>query len=194
MPRPSRFNDDDVLDAARWCVHEYGPAATIGEVAERLGGPVGSIYHRFASREELVARLWLRSIRRFQAPLFTLAERTDPHEALVEMALHVPRYCRAHPDEARALTLHRHQRLLENCPPGLEADVRELNVGLDALTRSMTTRRFGNVRRRSVELVVLATRVSPYGLVRPHLGSAVPPVVDEAVAAATDAILRLGDG
>jgi hypothetical protein len=54
-------------------------------------------------------------------------------------------------------------------------------------------RRFGNTRRRSIDLVLTATRVSPYGLVRPHLGTSVPQLVDEAVATTADAILRLGD-
>lgn len=123
-----------------------GRAAGISAIAAHLGGGVGSIYHRFGSREEILARLWLRSVERFQAGLFAVAARADgdPHDTLVRLAGHVPAYCRAHRDEA-------------------------------------------------VALVELATRISPYGLVRPYLGRAVPRRVDEAVAVAADAILRLGD-
>ncbi len=195
MPRPARFTDDDVLDAALEAVRHVGPGASVQDIAARLGGPVGSIYHRFNSREELIARLWLRSVRRFQAGVFELEQhQADAHARLVLMALHVPRYCRANPDEATALTLHRRSRLLQACPPGLEQEVTDVNNALDTMTRRLTRRRYGSTRRALLDLVVQATRIAPYGLVRPHLGGPVPPPVDDAVAAAADAILRLGDG
>lgn len=193
MPRPPRFTDDDVLDAALACVASSGPAATIADVAGRLGGPVGSIYHRFASREVLLARLWLRSVRRFQAGLLPLAEQPDPHRALLDLALHVPRYCREHPDEARALTLHRQDRLLADGPAEVHDEVASLNDDLAALTRRMVRQRYGRSTRNLVDLVVAATRTAPYGLVRPYLGRPVPDLVDDVTEVAADAILRLGD-
>lgn len=197
MPRTARFSDDDVLDAARACVAEVGHAATVADVADRLGGPVGSIYHRFDSRDELLIRLWLRSVARFQAGLFAIADESaeagDPHRTLVELALHVPRYCRDHPDEARALTLYRQSRLLADCPESQRQEVATVNDRLAALTTEWTARRFGSASRQSVDLVITACRTCPYGLVRPYLGEAVPTTVDAAVEAAADAILGLGD-
>ena len=193
VPRPARFSDDDVLDAALACVARGGGEVTIQQVSAELGGPIGSIYHRFASREVLLARLWLRSVRRFQAGVLPLAEHGDPHQALLEIALHVPRYCRDHPDEARSLTLHRQDRLLADCPPGLEDDVAELNTELLRVSKTLTRRRYGNAQRPALTLVAMATRAGPYGFVRPYLGQAVPAVVDDVVAASSDAILRLGD-
>src|SRR6185312_6438634 len=68
MPRPLLHDPDEVLDAARDLIVEGGPrAAGIRAIAERSGAPSGSLYHRFGSRDELVARAWLRAVRRFQA-------------------------------------------------------------------------------------------------------------------------------
>ncbi|MGB3685792.1 MAG: TetR/AcrR family transcriptional regulator [Ornithinimicrobium sp.] len=193
MPRPARFTDDDILDAALTCVAEAGPSITIASIAAHLDGPVGSIYHRFPSRDVLVIRLWMRSVERFQAGLFELADMPSAHDALVAMALHIPRYCRAHHDEAASLTLYRQERLLVDCPDEVRAEVTSLNDDLLALMNTMTTRRYGQSGPRVRELIVMATRIAPYGLVRPYLGASIPCSVDEAVATSTDAILRLGD-
>lgn len=193
MARPARFTDDDILDSALECVWSEGPHITIANIATQLGGPVGSIYHRFSSRETVLVRLWMRSIRRFQAGLFELAETVDAHEALVSMALHVPRYCREHPDEAASLTLYRHGRLIGDCPDDVRSEVAVLNDNLVDLLSSTTARRYPGAGRSAQEWVLMAVLVSPYGLVRPYLGSAIPLAVDDAVAASADAILRLGD-
>lgn len=162
------------------------------DVAAQLGGPVGSIYHRFRSREEILVRLWLRSVRRFQAGVFELDTGDDPHVVLLDMAEYVPQYCRTHLAEARALTLYRHDTLLADCPPGLETEVATLNDELVARTRDLTRRRFGTADRAHLELIGVATRTLPYGLVRPYLGSPVPKLIDRATRASADAVLSLG--
>lgn len=195
MPRPSRFDEDDVLDAALRAICRRGSDATIGQVAGELGGPVGSIYHRFGSREEIVARLWVRSIRRFHAALLPVLEGDDSHAALVAGARFVCSYCDEHPDEAIGLHLSGQERLLRapDLPPELRDDIRTINDGLEERTRALTTRRYGRASARAVGRVHLATRVLPYGLVRPWLGRPVPADVVEAAGAGADAILRLGD-
>lgn len=193
MPRPARFTDDDILDAALACVVTAGPRVSVADIAAQLHGPVGSIYHRFSSRDALMVRLWLRSVHRFQAGLLELAGTPDPHQALLAMARHIPQYCRAHQDEATSLTLYRQDRLLAECPDELNGAVTTMNDTLTALTRDMTRRRYGRLTTNNQQLVVMATRVAPYGLVRPHLGGPIPPLVDDATTAAADAILGLGD-
>ena len=67
MPRPAKFTEDQILDSALRLVAEGGPgAATIAGIAGLLGAPVGSIYHRFRSRDLLLARFWIRTIKDFQ--------------------------------------------------------------------------------------------------------------------------------
>lgn len=193
MPRPAQFTHDDILDAALACVANQGPKVGVADIAAQLKGPVGSIYHRFASRDVLMVRLWLRSVRRFQSDLFELAEVSDAHEALIAMALHIPRYCRARQDEATSLTLFRQDRLLADCPDAVREEVAGMNQAVFSLMLDMTRRRFGDATQRNQHWVDLAIRVAPYGLVRPYLGRSIPTQVDAAVAASTDAILRLGD-
>lgn len=198
MPRPAAFTTDEILDAALACVARDRHAATIADMARALGGPVGSIYHRFPSRDVILARLWLRSVARFQAGLFDIAARGDtdgepPVDTLVRMAVHVPRYCRRHPDEAVALTLYRQDRLLRHCHDSVRPDVADVNSRVDDLGRTMTRRCFGAATRRRSTLVAWATRLGPYGLVRPYVGSDVPALLDDAVAASTRAILALGE-
>lgn len=193
VPRPARYTDDDILDAALACVAKDGPRVSVADIADQLHGPVGSIYHRFSSRDVLMVRLWLRSVGRFQAGLFELADTTDPHEAMLAMALHIPQYCRVNPDEATSLTLYRQDRLLAECPDEVGATVATMNDAVTALTADMTRRRYGRLTKNNQQWVNMATRVAPYGLVRPFLGGPIPRQVDDATAAAADAILRLGD-
>ncbi|WP_243749682.1 TetR/AcrR family transcriptional regulator [Nocardia ignorata] len=66
MARPRLFTDDQVLDAARDLLADPAVARpSIAAIGKAASVHSGSIYVRFASRDELLARLWLRSIRRF---------------------------------------------------------------------------------------------------------------------------------
>ena len=71
MARPVRFSSDDILDGTARTLALRGKNLTMSDIAQEIGGPTGSIYHRFASREELLATLWIRSIKRFHVGLIT---------------------------------------------------------------------------------------------------------------------------
>ncbi len=195
MARPARFSDDDVLDAALRAVAAHGPDATIAQVATELQGPVGSIYHRFGSREDLLARLWVRSVRRFHEALIPRLEAADSHDALVAGARFVVTYCDDQRAEAVALRLFDRDRLLAvaGLPEELRTRIRTVNDGVDDVVRGLTRRRYGRATASTLGRVHLATRVLPYGLVRPWLGQAVPAAVADAAEAGADAVLRLGD-
>lgn len=68
-----------------------------------------------------------------------------------------------------------------------------MNDAILQLMVDMTRRRFDRATDGDQYWVDLAIRIAPYGLVRPYLGRAIPARVDEAVVAAADSILRLGD-
>jgi AcrR family transcriptional regulator len=193
MARPAKFTHDDVLDGALAAVAVHGPNATLGDVCAQIGAPVGSIYHRFPTREHLFVQLWLRAIRRFHVGLLEAAAVEDPREALTASAVHIPRYCRDHPDEALALTLYRHQVLVTTAPADLAAEVRTVNDQVIAAMQQLCHRRYGRTTDHLLALVATAVQQCPYGLVRPHVGAPVPAWLDEAVAAASTAILALGD-
>ncbi|UQX00740.1 TetR family transcriptional regulator [Streptomyces sp. RerS4] len=105
MARPPRFDSDRLLDAAVLLAAGAGPAAvTMSAVAQAVGAPSGSVYHRFAGRPVLLAELWLRTVETFQAGyLAALAADPDPRRAAVAAARHVVAWSRAHPNEAKLL-------------------------------------------------------------------------------------------
>jgi AcrR family transcriptional regulator len=193
MARPAKFTDDQVLDAATAAVATFGPSVTIAQIASAMDAPVGSIYHRFESRDHLLVRLWLRSIGRFHAGLLAAAREGDADQALLHSALHIPRFCREQPATSLTMTLFRQQRLVRNPPSGLETQVATVNAAVDAALADLVRRRWGRSSERRHRLTVTAVRQSPYGLVRPYVGGEVPSWLDEVVEASTMAILRLGD-
>jgi AcrR family transcriptional regulator len=193
MARPSKFSHDQLLDAARAAIARHGTNTTIGQVSEEIGAPVGSIYHRFASREELFVSLWLRAIHRFHVGLLAAAEIDDARQALAASAVHIPRYCREHPDEALAMTLYRQKVLVTTAPASLLADVRTVNDDVIAAMTALCARRYGTATDHRLILVAMAVQQCPYGLVRPHVGADVPLWLDDVVLASSLAILALGD-
>jgi len=112
VPRPAKFTEDQILDAALRLVAEGGPgAATISGIAGLLGAPVGSIYHRFRSRDLLLARLWMRTIKNFQGGFLEALGAADVDEAALGAALYNVRWAREHLDEARVLLLYRREEM-----------------------------------------------------------------------------------
>ena len=88
MGRPSKFNEETLLDAALVVVDRDGKAATTAGIAAAVGARVGSLYYRFANREVLLLALWVRSIRRFQIDFLAAAGSSgDPGEALAAAAV-----------------------------------------------------------------------------------------------------------
>lgn len=189
MGRMARFSEEGVLDAALTVVSRDGPAATtIHAVASALGAPVGSIYHRFSSRDLILATLWLRTAERFQEGwLAALADEDDedPDAGAVAAALHTLRWSRLHVDEARVLLLHRREELAAGWPGELGARrvaVRELaREGL----RSWAVRRYGHAGKSELRRAGLAIVDLPYAAARRHLnsGEAPPPELDALIEA-----------
>src|SRR5882757_10353864 len=96
MARAS-FEYADFLIAARDLAAQGGPAAvTVLSVTERLGAPTGSFYYRFASRDVLLAELWLATALAFQHGFVAAIQAGDGLTA----ALHTPVWVRAHLDDA----------------------------------------------------------------------------------------------
>jgi hypothetical protein len=108
--------------------------------------------------------------------------------------VHIPRYCRDHPVEARCLTLYRQSRLVTTAPEPLRDQVRHINDSVDDALADLCRRHYGTATDHQLVVVITAIRQSPYGLVRPYLGQDVPEWLDEAVRVSTAAILSLADG
>jgi AcrR family transcriptional regulator len=193
VARPAKFTVDEVLDAARDVVRDRWRDTTIADVAHQMGGPVGSIYHRFPSRDALLGAVWARAITRFHEGLKLAGEIDDPQEALLAQARHIPTFCRDAPAEAKAMSLYRLPDLLTRLPIDHRPSVAGINDEIDRLSRDLTGRRYGRVTERRLTLVRVATRQSPYGLVRPLVGGPIPRDYDAMCVAAAEGILALGD-
>lgn len=193
MARPAKFTCEQILDAARDAAVEHWRDTTIAHVAERVGAPTGSIYHRFSSRDALFGALWARSIRRFHQGLHAAAEIQDPQASMAAMSRHVPQFCREHPADAKAMSLYRLTDLLAKIPAEQRTELATINTDVDAELKGVTARRYGQLTDHRYRLALLATRQGPYGLVRPLIGGHIPQEFDAICVAATKGILALGD-
>jgi AcrR family transcriptional regulator len=159
-----------MLDAARELVLESGAgAATVGGIARASGAPSGSIYHRFGSRDELLAQLWMRTARRSQARfLAALSSFPDPVDAAAAAALSIYDFALKETADARLLISLRRQDLVPQASIGARSrlELEDLNRPIEKAIDQLTCRIFGSSTRASLEVTLLAVVDLPYGAVR----------------------------
>lgn len=189
----AKFSADGILDATAQEVLLQGADVTIGDIARRLAAPTGSIYHRFASREEILVRLWLRSVQRFHIAFLAAGDDADPERALLAMAASVATFTRDHQAEAAAMTLYRQSRLVHSAPASCRTDVENVNLDVHRRLAELAELRYGNPTLRQRAYVRVASSEGPYGLVRPYIWSGVPDWLPEVIVASSRAVLALGD-
>ena len=177
----AHFKHADFLDAARTLAIERGPAAvTVGSVTQHLGAPIGSFYHRFASRDVLLAELWLTTVLAFQEGFVAAIEAGDGLAA----ALHTPHWARANLEAACFLLLHHRDDFVRGEWP----DALKLRVAGQARQVESCVKRFARETFNSTDATQLK-RASfvllevPLATVRPHLRRAErpPAIVDELI-------------
>ncbi|MCZ4557492.1 helix-turn-helix domain containing protein [Rhodococcus maanshanensis] len=166
------FSTDALLDAAREVILERGPrSATIALIAARAGAPTGSIYHRFASIDELLARTWLRAVRRTQQVRpagFDPAG--EPVEVVVELALALYDHCVAEPGDMLLLDRLRREDVLHlNLGDELIAEVGRSDEQTGGLIAELARAVFGRAGKRETDLVVLALVDLPYSFAGRYL-------------------------
>jgi AcrR family transcriptional regulator len=189
MGRIARFNNEQFVDAALKIAAGRGPAAmTIAAVAGEVGAPVGSVYHRFLSRDVLLAEVWLKVISSFQETFLHLLEKDEGLEA----ALHTPRWVRLHPTESRIILLYRREELVEGEWPN---DLREralwIKRGLDDGIRDYAARTFGTDGRKAMHRILFALIDVPYAAVIRYIrqGEKPPGEVDNYIRQTYSAIM-----
>jgi AcrR family transcriptional regulator len=195
--RPAKFDSEQILDITARIIADGGPGqATVAAIAQRLGAPSGSIYHRFESRDLLLARLWIRTVRSAQEGFVAALALPDLDQAALEAALHIPRWSRQHLPEATVLLLYRREDLVDRWPEELGPQVAELNKRMEAAVRDFTRRWFGRITPTSLETVAFALVDTPYGASRRDLlaGKPPPPTVDELIVRTCRCVLSLAPG
>lgn len=186
MARPAMFRDDQLLDAALALVAAGGPnSATIAAISASVGAPVGSIYHRFESRELLMAHLWIRSVKRFQGGFLDALATDDLDAAAVGAVRHAARWSCQHPAEVRVLLLHRREDLATTWPSQLGEELADLNRGVEQALRSHARRRYGDDDEVAMARVTLALVDLPYAAARRYLvgGTSPTPTVEDLLVA-----------
>ena len=160
-----------MLDAARGLLLGNGArAATVEAIADASGAPMGSIYHRFGSREALLTRLWIRAVYRSQASFVVATEHPDPREAAVAAALSIFDFCALHPADARLLASFGREELVGAVPTGPLADeMAALNRPVERAVVQMAKRLYGKRTRQAIDRTMLAVFDLPYGATRRHL-------------------------
>ena len=190
--RPAKFSSEQILDHAAQLVSTVGPQrVTVGAIAESMGAPSGSIYHRFGTRDLIMARTWIRTVRRAQGRFIERLGMEDVRAAAHGAALHIPQWCRENELDARILLLYRREELAATWPDDLGDELAALNEPLRDAVRKFTPRLPGRTTARQREAVRIALFDVPYGVSRRHLrgGSPPPAAVDQHVVTVCDALL-----
>jgi AcrR family transcriptional regulator len=166
MANRTYHSDELILDAAGRLLLERGvKATTIAAVAQASGAPKGSIYYRFASRDDIFARLWLRAVQRFQEALLEVPEQQDALEQVVLGALAVYDFCDERRYDARLLMSYRYQDLLRGSQSAaLEDQLAQLNRRLGGAERRIAARLYGRATREARRRVATAVFDIPTGI------------------------------
>jgi AcrR family transcriptional regulator len=147
MPRTATHDPDRILDAARALLLDGGPrAASVAAIAKASGAPVGTLYHRFGTRDELLAAVWLRAVARFADGYLAAGAQTnkddDPTQTAAAMAAAVVAFARAAPDDTQLLLGGGLADLLDAPPTeAMLARQSAINAPLDAAIRALARRR-----------------------------------------------------
>jgi AcrR family transcriptional regulator len=165
-----------MLDAARdLLLGEGSRSATMEAIADASGAPTGSIYHRFGSRDELIARLWIRAVYRSQASFVAALEQDDAREAALAAAMSIIDFCEEHPADAQLLVAFRREDLISAIPRGALADELEtLNRPVERAIVQLARRLYGSRSRAALDRTLLVTFDLPYGAARRYLITGTP--------------------
>lgn len=170
MARHRVHSDDAILDAARDLLVQGGPeATTTAAISARSGAPTGSLYHRYGSRTQLLAEVWLRTVTRFQSGL--LATTGTGVDRALAAADWIVEFATNHPADARLLLQTSRTQLLADAE--LSAETRQaladLNKPVAALLRELAVDVYGTATPHHVERLTIAMVDVPYAIVRRHL-------------------------
>lgn len=177
MGRPPRYAHAQILDGAKRVSAEIGPQKlTIAAVAARTGVPVGSIYHRYASRDEILAAVWLDLIEEFQEHFLAALVAEDPVRAGLAAVRYACSWIGRHPREARLLLLHRREDFASDRWP---AAYRRRAAGLaqraTANVGAYAARLIGRGGAEELRLVRFALVDLPTAALRADVEAGVPP-------------------
>ncbi len=180
MGRPRQYDEAQILEGAKRISAESGPQKlTIAAVAERAGVPVGSIYHRYASRDEILAAVWLDFVEGFQARWLAEIEGADVVTAGLAAVRFACDWVRRHPCEARLMLLHRREDFAsERWPASYRRRAEALARRAEAGVRQYAMRLTGRAGTAQVRAVRFALVDLPTAALKRDTEVGVPPSED----------------
>lgn len=186
MGRRSNFSDRDVFEAVGLQIAEQGDFR-IQRLVDAIGVTTGSLYHRYGSREGVLAAAWLDALKAFAAELLPELRARAP-DAGERAALVTPRFARHSRTKATILATGRQSQYLT-------ADTSaEWRHEADAINDNIARAVAGFARRHalSVEACRYGVMAFPLAVVMSYLPSrAVPRTADKYVIAAYHAAIEV---
>jgi len=166
MGRKAYFKNEEFIDSAIQIISEEGLGAlTIAGLSTRVTAPIGSVYHRFPSRDALVAELWLYIVESFQNEWLNILQ-TDGLQA----TLYCLQWVRSHPNEASVMLLYRINDLTSGeWPKDLQKRALRLSRELHEGVASFTKKQFGSVTKEYIDRTLFAIYDAPMGILRRYL-------------------------
>lgn len=152
---------------------------------------MGSVYHRFPSRELIMAELWLGIAEEFQRGFLQALLEAGGEKA----ALFTLHWVREYPVEGRVLLLHRREEMMAaEWPAGVQERAARLQNELTAGLVDYVKSKFGEFTRDSLLRTVFAFIDIPLAAVKRHLenGEEPPGIMDELVLQCCETILGRG--
>lgn len=189
LGRKAQFTKEQLISTALDLLAQKGLAGvTMAAISEKSGASIGSVYHRFSSRELLLAQLWVTLIRSFQTGFL---EKLHKGTA-VDAALYTLQWVRKHPRQAKVFLLHRREQLMKGPWPGnLRDEVMDLKNEMENGLNLFARQHFGNTSEKNMARVVFCLTQVPLSAVRSFLENdkPVPDYLDEFVSDTCQAVL-----
>ena len=192
MVRLAKFTEDSFIDAAIEVSAQCGIAAmSMSAIAIKAGAPIGSVYHRFDSRDAILARAWLRVKGDFRSSVATQWETGDTWAAVASFV----NWCRAKPGHAKfLLQCEDYPMFQERLPAALHEALETEQAALDATFQRCLRALAPSIDARRAESVLRFLLIdAPQAIVKPYLtqNQAIPAIADQLLRASHDAVRKL---
>jgi AcrR family transcriptional regulator len=157
----TRIRREEILAATLDCYVESGPGGTfITEVCSRADVSVGTLYHYFGSKEQLLATLQLATLNAYQASVRSVLEADPPaYQGVLDTVDARLHWLDSHPKEATFLL---QQPSVDPRSESVPQEVMAENDGFQAVLRSWLARRYAAKELRELPFgMVMAFLVGP---------------------------------
>lgn len=171
MGRNPKFEDTHFISAAQEVIATDGQEGlNVLKIARQAGATTGSLYHRFASVEELAAMAWMEAAESFQSEFALALSEAPPAEAVLAGALVTPDWSRKNLTAARVLLRSSAATLKQQeLPAPLQKRLGRLQSNLRRTILSFARRYESKASPERIELFQFLLADMPLAAVTPYL-------------------------